>query len=68
MTVILYILTFALGGLLGSFIKSPITIYKGTVRIKQKGRNNAQENDIKAEITSEMKRREVIRLWKQLKK
>jgi len=43
-------------------------VYNGSVRIKQKGRNNVQENKIKAEISGSMTRRQVIKLWKSLKK
>lgn len=42
-------------------------VYNGSVRIKQKGRNNVQDNQIKAEISGSMKRREVVKLWKSLK-
>jgi len=68
MTTIYCIICVVIGVIIGSFVKSPITIYKGSVRIKQKGRNNIQENEITAEITAGMKRREVVKAWKELRK
>ena len=62
------ILSLIAGVVVGSFIESPINVYNGSVRIKQKGRNNVQDNQIKAEISGSMTRREVIKLWKSLKK
>ncbi len=62
------ILSLIAGVVVGSFIESPINVYNGSVRIKQKGRNNVQDNQIKAEISGYMSRREVIKAWKSLKK
>ena len=76
MTTALYILVFALGSLLGAFLmykfgKESITNeYKGTIKNKQRGRGNIQDNDntAKMEINGGMNRREVIKIWRQLKK
>lgn len=74
MTTITYIIAFSLGVTLGSYLtykfRKPTTVneYNGNNKFKVRGRSNTQNNDNRAEINSEMKRREVLSVWKELKK
>lgn len=74
MTTIYFILTFASGVSLGSYLtykfRRPTTVneYSGTVKNKVRGRNNTQEIHQRAEIDGGMKRKEVIEIWKSLQK
>lgn len=76
MATFIYIIVFASGVILDRLLvwkfSKPTTIneFKGTVKNKQRGRNNEQINDntTRIEITAEMSRRDVIKTWKELKK
>lgn len=76
MTTFIYIIIFASGVILDRLLvwkfSKPTTVneYKGTVKNKQRGRNNEQVNDntTSMEITAGMSRRDVIKIWKELKK
>ena len=73
MTTITHLLVFALGVGLSRFYSwkfgKPTTVneYSGTVKNKVRGRNNTQTNDNRCEINGDMSRRDVIKIWKELK-